>query len=48
MTMIYMDADQKITQPKNEYQQADWETWLSSRPVGGATDGELNPVLFSY
>ncbi len=48
MTMIYMDADQKITQPKNEYQQADWETWLSSRPIGGATDGELNPMLFSY
>jgi ectoine hydroxylase-related dioxygenase (phytanoyl-CoA dioxygenase family) len=48
MTMIYMDQDQKITRPKNEYQQADWETWLSSKPIGGATDGELNPVLFSY
>lgn len=48
MTMIYMHADQKITQPQNNYQQADWETWLSSRPVGGPTDGELNPLLFSY
>lgn len=48
MTMIYMDQDQKITHPKNEYQKADWETWLSSRPIGGATDGELNPLLFSY
>ncbi|KQS25485.1 phytanoyl-CoA dioxygenase family protein [Dyadobacter sp. Leaf189] len=48
MTMIYMDQDQKVTQPRNEYQQADWETWLLSRPVGGAADSELNPVLFTY
>ena len=48
MTMIYMDNEQVITQPKNSYQQADWETWLSSKPVGSKPDGELNPLLFSY
>ena len=48
MTMIYIDADQVITEPKNQYQQADWETWLSSKPVGTPPDGELNPVLYSY
>lgn len=48
MTMIYMDADQKITAPKNSYQQADWETWLLSKEVGSTPDSELNPVLFSY
>ena len=48
MTMIYMDQNQKIVQPRNEYQQADWETWLLSRPVGGPADRELNPVLFAY
>ncbi|NIJ51105.1 phytanoyl-CoA dioxygenase family protein [Dyadobacter arcticus] len=48
MTMIYMDQEQKIVQPRNEYQHADWETWLLSKPVGGAADSELNPVLFAY
>ncbi|WP_031528399.1 phytanoyl-CoA dioxygenase family protein [Dyadobacter crusticola] len=48
MTMIYMDQDQKVAQPRNEYQQADWETWLLSRPVGGLANSEFNPVLFAY
>ncbi|MCE6988843.1 phytanoyl-CoA dioxygenase family protein [Dyadobacter sp. CY323] len=48
MTMIYMDQDQKIVQPKNEYQQADWETWLLSDPIGGPAASELNPLLFEY
>lgn len=47
MTMIYMDQDQKITQPQNSYQQADWETWLASKPVGSNPDSELNPLLYS-
>lgn len=48
MTMIYMDETQRITEPKNAYQIADWETWLASKPVGGKADSELNPILFSY
>jgi ectoine hydroxylase-related dioxygenase (phytanoyl-CoA dioxygenase family) len=48
MTMIYMDETQQIISPKNQYQQADWETWLDSKPVGGKTDSALNPVLFGY
>ncbi|WP_406566871.1 phytanoyl-CoA dioxygenase family protein [Dyadobacter helix] len=48
MTMIYMDADQVVTQPKNSYQQADWEAWLASKEVGTSPDSELNPVLYSY
>jgi ectoine hydroxylase-related dioxygenase (phytanoyl-CoA dioxygenase family) len=48
MTMIYMDEAQQITLPQNQYQQADWETWLDSKPVGSKADSELNPVLFSY
>lgn len=48
MTMIYMDAEQRIVQPRNEYQQADWETWLLSEPVGNLAASALNPVLFSY
>ena len=48
MTMIYMDKDQRIVEPKNTYQQADWEVWLSSKPVGSYADGALNPLLLSY
>jgi len=48
MTMIYMDKEQMVTQPKNSYQIADWETWLASKPVGSKADSELNPLLFSY
>lgn len=47
MTMIYMDQDQIITPPLNKYQQADWETWLASKPVGSNPDSDLNPLLFS-
>ncbi|MGM9506308.1 phytanoyl-CoA dioxygenase family protein [Larkinella sp. GY13] len=46
MTMIYMDAEQTITQPQNTYQEADWTTWLGSYPVGSKPEGELNPLLF--
>ncbi len=48
MTMIYMDKDQKITEPTNKYQEADWKTWLGSKEIGTVPDSELNPVLFSY
>ena len=48
MTMIYMDKDQRITPPKNTFQEADWTTWLSSKQVGTTPNGPLNPVLFSY
>ena len=46
MTMIYMDKDQTIIAPKNSYQQADWQKWLDSFPIGGKPESELNPVLF--
>ncbi len=47
MTMIYMDKDQRVMQPRNSYQIADWETWLASAPVGSVPDSPLNPLLFS-
>jgi ectoine hydroxylase-related dioxygenase (phytanoyl-CoA dioxygenase family) len=48
MTMIYMDEAQHVTMPRNEYQQADWETWLLSKQVGTKADGDLNPILYAY
>lgn len=48
MTMIYMDKDQLITEPRNEFQVADWAKWLANVPVGSRPQDDLNPVLFSY
>ncbi|MVM29602.1 phytanoyl-CoA dioxygenase [Spirosoma sp. HMF4905] len=48
MTMIYMDKDQIVMQPRNEYQVADHATWLNSVPIGSKPQSELNPILFSY
>ena len=48
MTIIYMDKDQIITQPRNKYQVADHAKWLASVPVGSHPGNDLNPVLFIY
>ncbi|WP_338873294.1 phytanoyl-CoA dioxygenase family protein [Spirosoma sp. SC4-14] len=48
MTMIYMDKDQIIAQPRNPYQVADHAKWLNNVAVGSHPQDELNPVLFSY
>lgn len=48
MTMIYMDKDQVISQPRNSYQVADHAKWLNNVPVGSHPQDELNPVLFRY
>ena len=48
MTMIYMDKDQIITEPRNRFQSDDHAKWLANVPVGNQPQDELNPVLFSY
>ncbi|GAB2597986.1 phytanoyl-CoA dioxygenase family protein [Spirosoma areae] len=48
MTMIYMDKDQIVIQPRNQYQFADHAKWLDNIPVGNKPQSALNPVLFSY
>lgn len=48
MTMIYMDMDQVITEPRNKFQVADHAKWLDNVPVGSHPKDNLNPVLFSY
>ena len=48
MTMIYMDKDQTVMQPRNRYQVADHATWLAGVPIGSKPQDALNPVLFSY
>lgn len=48
MTMIYMDKDQIISQPRNSFQVADHAKWLNNVPVGNQPQDAFNPVLFSY
>jgi ectoine hydroxylase-related dioxygenase (phytanoyl-CoA dioxygenase family) len=47
MTMIYMDADIKVIQPKNSAQEADLAHWLPGCKPGEIANSELNPVLYS-
>lgn len=46
MTIIYMDADVRISQPVNDNQRADLARWLPGATVGEIPDTRLNPVLF--
>ncbi len=46
MTMIYMDKEMKLIQPKNENQQADWETWCPGASVGEIINSPINPILY--
>jgi ectoine hydroxylase-related dioxygenase (phytanoyl-CoA dioxygenase family) len=47
MTIIYLDRDMRLCQPKNKSQQIDWDTWCPGAKVGEIINSPLNPVLFS-
>ena len=46
ITIIYYPAETNVTEPANEFQLADLNTWLDGRPAGAKADGPLNPVVF--
>ena len=45
MTIIYLAADARITEPANEWQKNDHQTWLQSKEVGTLADSDLNPLV---
>jgi len=45
MTVIYFADGARVTEPRNEHQLADLETWLTPRNPGELADGPLNPIL---
>jgi len=45
-TVIYMDIDMRLAEPKNPNQQLDHEKWTPSTAVGEIMDDPLNPVLY--
>ena len=46
MTIIYYPAETTISEPANDFQRADLETWLGSLSAGDLAAGPLNPILF--
>jgi ectoine hydroxylase-related dioxygenase (phytanoyl-CoA dioxygenase family) len=46
-TIIYMDRDMRLSEPKNKNQATDWERWCLGVRVGEIIASELNPVLYS-
>jgi ectoine hydroxylase-related dioxygenase (phytanoyl-CoA dioxygenase family) len=47
MTIIYMDRDMRLAEPKNKYQQADWENWCPGAKIGEIIDSPRNPIIYS-
>lgn len=46
MTMIYMDRDMPLAQPRNSAQQHDWDTWAPGVKLGETIASPLNPILY--
>ncbi len=38
MTIIYMDRDMRLAEPKNKNQQGDWENWCPGAKIGEIID----------
>jgi len=47
MTIIYMDEDMRLTEPKNKNQQADWDGWCPGAKIGEIINSPKNPLLWS-
>jgi len=47
MTIIYIDSDMFVSEPRNESQEADLNAWLPGLKPGDHADSPLNPVVWS-
>jgi len=47
MTIIYMDKDMRLAEPKNEAQVNDWNGWCPGAKIGEIIDSPLNPIIYS-
>lgn len=45
-TVIYMDIDMRLAEPRNANQEQDWRKWSPSTQVGELMDDPLNPILY--
>lgn len=46
MTIIYMDSEMRLCEPKSQNQQNDWNTWMPGAEIGEVIDTPLNPVIY--
>lgn len=46
MTIIYMDKEMTLMEPKNDNQVADWKAWCPGAEIGKVINTPLNPVLY--
>ncbi len=46
MTVIYMDSDMRLAEPRNQNQINDWNSWCPGAKIGEPIDTPLNPVLY--
>ncbi|MEM6552093.1 MAG: phytanoyl-CoA dioxygenase family protein [Planctomycetota bacterium] len=46
-TVIYMDRDMKLIEPKTQAHRNDWASWTPSTKVGEVMDDPRNPVLYA-
>lgn len=47
MTIIYVDENIRLIEPKTKAHKSDRERWCKGAEVGGILDGPLNPVVWS-
>jgi len=47
MTIIYMDRDMRLAEPKNQNQKADWDGWCPGAKIGEIIATPLNPIIYS-
>jgi len=45
-TIIYMEEDQRLTDPANHFQEADWKKWTPTSKIAGVMKDAKNPLLY--
>lgn len=45
MTLIFMDADMRVTEPKNPNQEADRQRWFQGLAPGSLAASSINPII---
>lgn len=46
MTIIYMDSEMRLAEPRNQNQQNDWNTWMPGAQIGEVINTPMNPLLY--
>ena len=46
MTVIYMDSEMRLAEPKSVQQASDWNSWCKGAKIGEVIDTPTNPILY--